>query len=392
MEEVFLRFPHLAEIVFKKLNNQNLSKCLEVGQSWKLFIDDNNLIWTRIKKKYPIQNEAQIKPIDRYILTSINGDKYCTTDLHLAALTGQTEIFKFLFEEDFLTKKNIDPYDLGMTPFHLAAAKGRLNICRLIVDKIGNPSKGKYLPYWNGRTIDDDKMKEMWNDVSSILKAQSKEAFEIACQNRQEMVARFLLENSSTLELNLARCFHDSYIKTYSYMAEFIVKYASETFFDFNRALKDACSHGYGSMEIVKLLIGRMGIEKTDFNGVFQNACRHGYKNMKKVKFLIERMVREKMYVSEKGLSKVEKLIIEKSAVISRINFNEKDKYGQSAFHVVCRNGRTDFVEFLIDKSKELKIDLNAQDNQGMTGFHLACKNGKTLRNPWTTSTFGKFG
>ena len=380
MEEVLLRFPHLAESVFEELDNQNLSKCLEVGHSWKLFIDYYNLVWTRIKKKYPLQNEAQIKPIDRYKVKTIDGDNYCTTDLHLAALTGQTEIFEFLFEEDFLTKKNNDPYDLGMTPFHLAAAKGRLNICRWIVDKIDNPSRYKYLPYWNGRTIDGDKMKEMWNDASSVmklnkkLKAQSNEAFEIACQNRRAIVARFLLENSSTLELNLARCFHNSYIKTHSFTAEFIVKYASETDFDLNQALKDACSHGYGSMEILKLLIGKMGIEKTDFNGVFQNACRHGYKNMEKVKFLIGRMV------------------MEKSAVISRINFNEKDKHGQSAFHVVCRNGRLDFVEFLIHKSKELKIDLNAQDNQGMTGFHFACTNSKTLRNPWTANTFGKFG
>ena len=380
MEEVFSRFPHLAESLFEKLDNQNLSKCLEVGQSWKFFIDYYNLMWTRIKKKYPLQNEAKIKPIDRYKVKTINGDNYCTTDLHLAALAGQTEIFEFLFAEDFLNKKNIDSYDPGMTPFHLAAAKGRLNICRLIVDKIGNPSKGKYLPYWNGRTINEDKIKEMWNDPSSIikstkrLKAQSNGAFEIACQNRQAMVARFLLENSSTLELNPARCFHNSYIKTHSFTAEFIVKYASETGFDLNRALKDACSHGYGSMETLKLLIGRMGIEKTDFNGVFQNACRHGYKNMEKVKFLIGRMV------------------MEKSAVISRINFNEKDKDGQSAFHVVCRNGRLDFVEFLIHKSKELKIDLNAQDNQGMTGFHLACSNGKTWRNPRTASTLGKFG
>ena len=65
---------------------------------------------------------------------------------------------------------------------------------------------------------------------------------------------------------------------------------------------------------------------------------------------------------------------MENSAVMSKINFNEKDEDGQSAFHIVCRNGRTDFAEFLIEKSKELKIDFNAQDNQGMTGFYLACK------------------
>ena len=72
------------------------------------------------------------------------------------------------------------------------------------------------------------------------------------------------------------------------------------------------------------------------------------------------------------------------SAVMSKINFNEKDEDGQSAFHVVCRNGRTNLAEFLIEKSKELKIDFNAQDNQGMTGFHLACKIDKTLWNPRT--------
>ena len=80
-----------------------------------------------------------------------------------------------------------------------------------------------------------------------------------------------------------------------------------------------------------------------------------------------------------KGLWKVVRIIIN-STLIKKINFNEKDEHGWSAFHNVCRNGRNGFAERLIDKSKELKIDLNAQDNQGMTGFHLACKNGKTLQ------------
>ena len=99
MEEVFLRFPHLGEHIFQNLDNQNLSKCLEVGQSWKSFIDYANLMWIRIKKKYPLQNEAHVQRIYKY-KTSINGENYCTTDLHLAALTGQTEIFEFLFEEN----------------------------------------------------------------------------------------------------------------------------------------------------------------------------------------------------------------------------------------------------------------------------------------------------
>ena len=213
MEEVFLRFPHLAESIFEKIGNQDLSKCCEVGQSWKTFIDYYNLMWIRIKKKYPLQNEAHIKPIHQYE-TSINGENYCTTDLHLAALTGQTEVFQFLLQRDFLSKKKFIPYynyyNLGMTPFHLAAEKGRLDICQVIVEKICNPStEGKCLPYWNGRKIDENKMKELWKEVdqntklAKHLRAQSEEAFDIACQNRQEKVARFLLENASILRFQV---------------------------------------------------------------------------------------------------------------------------------------------------------------------------------------------
>lgn len=397
MEEVFLRFPHLGESIFQNLDNQNLSKCLEVGQSWKSFIDCANLMWIRIKRKYPLQNEAHIKlwrPYWHRYETSMNGENYCTTDLHLAALTGQTEIFEFLFEEDFLSTKNSDPfqyinYDLGMTPFHLAAAKGRLDICRFIVNKIGNPStKGKYLPYWNSRTMDEDKWNEMWKDVSSIIKstktlqAQSEEAFDIACQNRQEKVAKLLLENASILKINLARCFENSYISGNILMAEFIINNATETVFDFNRALKKLCHQqtrpDQTRMENAKFLIRRMDIEKIDETSCLL-ACFHEYDSMEIAKFLIGRIGIEKIDVTtifqtacQKGLWKAEKFLMENSALISKTNFNEKDKHGQSAFHVVCRNGSPDFAEFLIEKSKELNIDLKAQDNQGMTGFHLA--------------------
>ena len=137
-------------------------------------------------------------------------------------------------------------------------------------------------------------------------------------------------------------------------MAEIIINTANEIAFDFNRALQDACFHGYGNMTILKLLIGRMNIEKIDATTTFQKACH-------------------------KGLWKVVRIIIN-SALINKINFNKKDEHGWSAFHNVCRNGRNGFTESLIEKSRELRIDLNSRDNQGMTGFHLACKSGKTLQ------------
>jgi hypothetical protein len=125
------------------------------------------------------------------------------------------------------------------------------------------------------------------------------------------------------------------------------------------------CFQEYGSMKIANLLIGTVGIEKIDVKTIFRAAC-------------------------QKNLRKAEKFLMKNSAIMKKINFNEKDEDGQSAFHIVCKNGRTDFAEFLIKKSKELEIDFNAQDNQGMTGFHLACKIDKTLRKPQNWSFRGK--
>ena len=358
MEEVFLRFPHLAESLYENLDDQNLSKCREVGRSWNSFIDNNDLLWTRIKRQYPLQNKRTAKEEENKPIK--NCGNFCTSDLHLAALTGQTEIFKILLEETFICKKNLDTpsFDLGVTPFHLAAEKGRLEICRVIVEKIGNPStKDKYLPYWNGKTMDKSKMNEMWKEISLILKStnklqnQSPTAFEIACQNRQEKVAKYLVENASILKLNLATCFRQTYINGNISVAEFIINNAR---FDFNKALQGACFEKYGDMEIVHLLIGRMNIEKIDAKAIFKMACH-------------------------RDSWKVKRLLMENSSLTSKINFNEKDENGQSPFHIVCKNGNTGFAEFLIEKSKKFEIDLNARDNQGMTGFHLACKKSKTF-------------
>ena len=368
MEEVFLRFPHLAESILKKIRNQDLSKCCEVGQSWKTFIDYNNLMWIRIKKKYPLQNKDKAR-----FATIENGEKYgyqhyCTTDVQLAALTGQTEIFKILFEEQFRYKNQLlKPWNgYEMTPFILAASKGRLEVCQVIIEKIRNPARKE--KYKKEILRDELKMNEIWNEV--LLKVQliknlvdqSLEAFDVACRNRQTKVAGFLFENARILKLTLAKCFTHSVQHGNTYMAELIIDNAVETDFDLNQILQYACRvNGKRETEIMRLLIGRMDIEKIDANTLSQ-------------------------MTSGKGLSKAENIILENPALINKINFNQKNDDGRSAFHNICRNGCTRFAEYLIENSKELEIDLNAQDNQGMTGFHLACKNYMPTEEQYQTS------
>ena len=48
MENILTLFPHVGENIFKNLNNKELVRCREVNKTWKDFIDNNRLIWTRI--------------------------------------------------------------------------------------------------------------------------------------------------------------------------------------------------------------------------------------------------------------------------------------------------------------------------------------------------------
>ena len=50
MEQIFLRFPHLAEGIFEKLNNKTLANCKVVSRSWKASIDDFKFTWIRALK------------------------------------------------------------------------------------------------------------------------------------------------------------------------------------------------------------------------------------------------------------------------------------------------------------------------------------------------------
>ena len=50
MEDLFLRFPHMAEGIFEKLNNKTLANCKVVSRSWKASIDDFKFTWIRALK------------------------------------------------------------------------------------------------------------------------------------------------------------------------------------------------------------------------------------------------------------------------------------------------------------------------------------------------------
>lgn len=56
------------------------------------------------------------------------------------------------------------------------------------------------------------------------------------------------------------------------------------------------------------------------------------------------------------------------------INFNEKDKHGQTCLFTTCYHGKLDIVKYLIE---ELGLSVNEIDKYGQTCLFLACSGGR---------------
>ena len=144
------RFQHITENIFKRLDKRSLANCSEVGKTWKNVIDSKNLSWILIIEVPSIQ-------------------KYENTYPHVAAKTGQLEVFEKMMERrvdlnikgwcdltafhyacesghkknaEFLMQKSVD-FDIdlnakdnyGKTAFHLVCLGGLLDIAKMLVQK-----------------------------------------------------------------------------------------------------------------------------------------------------------------------------------------------------------------------------------------------------------------
>ena len=148
--EIFSRFPHLSQAIFKEVDNVSLTNCRTVSKTWKNVIDYEKFHWLRRIQKYRGKFEPfldqwtkvikktpteEIKELcfsvkDFFKLGSRNmmNDQY--SPLHLAAEIGLIELCK-----QWITEIN-NFYLPSLTPLHLAAAKGHREVCRLILENL----------------------------------------------------------------------------------------------------------------------------------------------------------------------------------------------------------------------------------------------------------------
>ena len=187
LDNIILRFPDVADDIFKELNNETLATCRNASRLWCDYFDDQKFCWIRMIQRYrrnmdnayqqwkkvfkntPVKFVKEISvstqqffkndtsrimsqwsplhivagqgnlDLCKYIFEKTKNThpifQYEWTALHLAATHGHEEICKFLI--DISEDKNPSAAN-GMTPFHYAAERGLTNVCRLIIENIDN--------------------------------------------------------------------------------------------------------------------------------------------------------------------------------------------------------------------------------------------------------------
>jgi ankyrin repeat protein len=229
MEALMLRFPHLPEQIFQKLDTSSLFKCKEVVRSWKNLIDGRNYPWLRV-----VNIPTILKKRNTY--------------LHLAAETGQIEAFKLASNKE----KNINIRNrCGETSFHLACKKGRPMIVEFIMKK-------------SGVQINFDSKNNQTIDLNVKTKNLGITGLGLACENGHSEVVNILMNNATNLRIRVNE--KDDYRRT---------------------ALILACQQGHS--DVVKNFIENKVAWGIDFKiedkmvEAFLAACIHGHSDVVKV-------------------------------------------------------------------------------------------------------------
>ena len=176
MEQIILRFPHLSEKIYNLLDNKGLEKSRKVDRYWNIYIANQKFYYIRITKTIleldhevlgiqevgPAWNKLFVKCATKTIADLLkavqlfyleqkisHGLTTCTifyslnlpkgiTPLHIAAYSGNLDLLKAIFQRNQEYQKN----GWDCTPLHYAAHNGHLEMCEYIMQKFENGTTG----------------------------------------------------------------------------------------------------------------------------------------------------------------------------------------------------------------------------------------------------------
>ena len=132
MDNIILRFPAVAQKIFKKLNNDSLMNCLEINKIWNDFFHKDSIIWKRLIQTY-IKDQTIFQKEWNLV----------TKKIKIETLKK----FALAMEEFYNTSDiaNIDIYENQLSPHHIVAESGNICLFEFICERIGsiNPATTK---------------------------------------------------------------------------------------------------------------------------------------------------------------------------------------------------------------------------------------------------------
>ena len=357
MECVISRFPYLAEQIFQKLNDQDLTKCLKLSRSWKKFIEHEKFYWIRIiilisadtncsnfswrrdilEKLLDNLDEKVVKEIGAAACeTRRHKDRFYRNIFYFAFVSGQTGFLKKLFHHPEFLNYAIDIKEFieAIILYH-AAERGDLEVFQFVIQNAlkKNPRMHNiYLP-------------------TSVPGVSENTPLHVAAENG-----------------HLAIC-------------QLIVPYLKNGRNPKNKSsgrtpLELAASNGH--FEVCKLFVSNVKIwnpENSDKQTPLHSAAKNGHFD---VCALILSNIKDSSpkdlfyetplhYAAKNGHSSICKLLVTKVG-----DKNPKSASGMTPLHYAAKNGFVAICKLI----SETVTYINPQDNLGFTPFQLAEQNG----------------
>ena len=119
MDQIIARFPHLSEKIYSSLDNESLSKCKEVSRFWRIYLRKQKFFQVRIIKT-TVEQYHEIGETWNNVFETASG-------ITINALG--------IAVQKFYKKKEDLTYFEGLTPIHIAAATGDLQLLSKLEDK-----------------------------------------------------------------------------------------------------------------------------------------------------------------------------------------------------------------------------------------------------------------
>ena len=130
MEDVIYRFPHIAEKIFEELDNYHFIQCKVISPSWKNFMEGSKFSYTRSIKASTKCSKMTMKKF--FKKTNFEDTVQFASDVN--KLYDELQIAKFQFK--LKKKKRYVVIDDSSTIFHMAAKRGSMSVCQLMLDSI----------------------------------------------------------------------------------------------------------------------------------------------------------------------------------------------------------------------------------------------------------------